>query len=95
MKKKILALLLFFIVAVMSGCSQNVSNATVDVSSGVTPNLLSTGSTYVGERYYYYIIDTNTGVVYLANTGYNCSAISVMLNRDGSPITAEQLGIEY
>lgn len=95
MKKKILALLLFFIIAVMSGCAENATKTTVDVSSGVMPNLLSTGNMHFGERYYYYIIDTNTGVVYLANDGYDCSAISVMLNRDGSPVTAEQLGIEY
>ena len=93
MKKKILALLLFFIVAVMSGCSQNVERATLDVSSGVTPNVMVTSD--ISNGCYYYVIDRNTGVVYLAYDSINRCGISVMLNRDGSPVTAEQLGIEY
>ena len=45
---------------------------------------------------YVYIVDTNTGVVYLKFQDiYFGTAITVMLNSDGTPVTAEQLGIEY
>ena len=41
------------------------------------------------------IVDKNTGVVYLGYMGYYRYAITVMLNTDGTPVTAEQLGINY
>jgi hypothetical protein len=77
----------------MSGCSKNTERATIDVSSEVTPNVMVTSDIANGS--YYYLIDQNTGVVYLGYYSYQRCAISVMLNRDGSPVTAEQLKIEY
>ena len=92
MRKKALLLLVIAIIG-MSGCSQNIRRATVDVSSGVKPNVMITSD--VSNGVYYYLIDRNTGVVYLGYDGINRCGISVMLNRDGSPVTAEQLKIEY
>ena len=92
MRKKVLLLLAIAIIG-MSGCSQNTERATLDVSSEVTPNVMVTSDISNGS--YYYLIDQNTGVVYLGYDSINRCGISVMLNRDGSPVTAEQLGIEY
>ncbi len=51
-------------------------------------------SSYAGnDGTYSYIVDNNTGVVYLQYTGIRATAISVMLNPDGTPIMAEQIGI--
>lgn len=51
-------------------------------------------SSYAGnDGTYSYIVDKNTGVVYLQYTGIHATAISVMLNPDGTPIMAEQIGI--
>ena len=42
---------------------------------------------------YSYVVDNNTNVVYLQFfTGYK-AGITVMLNADGTPITADQLGL--
>nr|WP_297765594.1 DUF6440 family protein [uncultured Butyrivibrio sp.] len=44
---------------------------------------------------YHYLVDENTGVVYLEyDSGLYKYGITVMLNADGTPVTAEQLGIE-
>ena len=43
---------------------------------------------------YHYLVHEPTGVVYLEyRSGYK-QAITVMLNPDGTPITADQLGID-
>ena len=65
-------------------------------SSMVTPNILECGGDKVTDTgIYYYVIDRNNGVVYLAYDAYRKHALTIMVNRDGSPITAEQLGIKY
>ena len=76
-----------------SGCNKNTSKAEKDISSGITPNILSTSNLDSGD--YFYIVDKNTGVVYLCYVNVYRYGISVMLNRDGTPITAEQLEIKY
>jgi len=92
MRKKVLLLLVIAIIG-MSGCSENIEKATVNVSSKVKPNVMVTSN--VGNGNYFYLIDRNTGVVYLAYNSYYRWGVTVMLNRDGSPVTAEQLEIEY
>ena len=77
----------------LSGCVKNTNKADEDTSSGIAPNILSTSN--LGGGHYFYIVDKNTGVVYLAYRDAHKYAISVMLNRDGSPVTAEQLEIKY
>lgn len=67
MRKKVLLLLVIAIIG-MSGCSQNVGRATVDASSGVKPNVMVTSNIASGD--YSYLIDRNTGVVYLVYSGY-------------------------
>ena len=77
----------------LSGCIQNAKKADEDTSSGIAPNILSTSN--LGSEDYFYIVDKNTGVVYLGYSSVHRYGISVMLNRDGSPVTAEQLEIKY
>ena len=80
----------------LTGCSKNVSEATNDYSNHVVPNIVELGrDNNVISNYYYYSIDRNTGVVYLNYDSYYRHAITVMLNADGTPVTAEQLGIDY
>jgi len=80
----------------LTGCSKNASEATNDYSNHVVPNIVELGNiTGGGGGYYYYSIDRNTGVMYLVYDALNRRAITVMLNADGSPVTAEQLGIDY
>lgn len=77
----------------LSGCAKNANKSDEDISSGITPNILSTSNLDDGK--YFYIVDKNTGVVYLCYSGFRKYGMSVMLNRDGTPVTAEQLEIKY
>lgn len=80
---------------ILIGCGKNTASAYKDFSSGVAPNILACGSPSATGDSYFYVIDINTGVVYLSySAGYH-HGITVMLNADGTPITAEQLGIDY
>ena len=82
--------------ALLTGCSKNASEATSDYSNHVVPNIVELGKITGGKGgYYYYSIDRNTGVVYLIYDTFNGNTITVMLNADGTPVTAEQLGIDY
>ena len=79
----------------LTGCSKNASKATSNYSNHVVPNIVELGKAHGGvSNYYYYSIDRNTGVVYLIYSTMNGNAITVMLNVDGTPVTAEQLGID-
>lgn len=90
--KKLLALVLLSSL-LLSGCRQNNVQYVTKEISNIKPNLLTLGSSHAVA--YNYIIDANTGVVYLEAYGINRYAITVMLNADGTPVTAEQLGVEY
>lgn len=77
----------------LSGCAKNANKPDIDTTSGITPNILSTSN--LGNENYFYIVDKNTGVVYLGYSGIRKYGLSVMLNRNGTPVTAEQLEIKY
>ncbi len=96
MKKVLLVFVLMIFLLTSCGEDFNVSLADEDYSSMIAPNILECGDDVgVGGEVYYYIIDKNTGVVYLAFDSYERHGLTLMVNRDGSPITAEQLGIKY
>ena len=82
-------LLMVITVCVLTSCAP--SNVVTNGYSISTPNLLQ----FKLDEHYSYIVDKNTGVVYLEYDGYYRHALTVMLNADGTPITAEQLGIKY
>ena len=80
----------------LTGCSKNASEATSNYSNHVVPNIVELGKGNGGiSDYYYYSIDRNTGVVYLNYVSNYIHSITVMLNADGTPVTTEQLGINY
>ena len=83
-------------VVLLTGCSKNASKATSNYSNHVVPNIVELGKGNGGiSDYYYYSIDRNTGVAYLNHVASYTHAITVMLNADGTPVTAGQLGIDY
>ena len=91
-------LLMLTMACVLTSCSPNNvdANETTNKDLIPTPNLLISEATSVGNKQLYaYIIDKNTGVVYLGYDSVYRHALTVMLNVDGTPVTAEQLGIKY
>ena len=85
MKKILFALILCLMLLV--GC-----DTAADSADRNTPNLYEVGDFFF--RDYRYLIDRNTGVVYLEKSAEKGGGIVVMLNADGTPVTAEQLEIE-
>lgn len=92
--KKILFVLLAMPL-LLTGCSEPEGIATSETYvQDTSPSLLRTGDIAWHDGYCY-LVDKNTGVVYLEySVGYH-HAITLMVNADGTPITAEQLGIKY
>ena len=77
-----------------SACgATNASRPEKNFTSEIVPNMIECGSAMNDGGVYYYTIDKNTGIVYLSYDAYRRHAITVMLNSDGTPVTAEQLGI--
>lgn len=97
MKKAILLVLItVMITSILNGCSTGntgVASAERNIQ-GVYPNVIEIGDAN-NDNGYFYLVDKNTGVVYLGYDAVYRRAITVMLNADGTPITADQLGIEY
>lgn len=96
MRKKI-ALLIATVCAVagvLTGCAPSgVVPAEKNVQD-IVPNIVEIGNK-TWDAGYFYIVDKNTGVVYLGYDSNYRFGITAALNADGTPITAEQLGIEY
>ena len=89
MKKKLLYFLaLLLSIFALAGCSHG-SKPSKLYSDLYSPNIIDTGNDS-----YYYTIDKRTGVVYLSYDGFYRHAITIMLNADGTPVTADQLGIK-
>lgn len=94
--KKIL-FVLFAMLLLLTGCSEGGTTGVVQpetYAQDVLPSLLRIGDLTLNNGYCY-LVDKNTGVVYLEfASGYH-HAVTLMVNADGTPITAEQLGIKY
>lgn len=95
---KIIITLVVCVCIALCGCAGNgnLGRAKHNESiENIAPNILDLGDKENGYCYYY-AVDVNTGVVYLCfDSGMYRHGITVMLNRDGTPVTAEQLGIPY
>lgn len=76
----------------ISTASTTTASTTTE-SGSIKPALVKVGSPL--DKGYQYLVDSNTGVVYIEYSSMYQRAITVMLNADGTPITADQLGIEY
>ena len=90
MKKKILYFLeLLLSIFALAGCSVG-SKPSKMYSDFYVPDVVD-----MGNENYYYTIDKRTGVVYLSYSESYHHGITVMLNADGTPVTADQLGITF
>ena len=105
MKKKITAVIATIAITLtLTSCtdSENTHSSVKYIeTNGITPNIVRydkpsfNATSNSVAMWYTYMIDANTGVVYLEASNYSRYAITVMLNADGTPVTAEQLGLEY
>jgi len=91
--KKILMLLLVVAMLTFAGC-ESLSSAfeAGHPSEQAKPNIYEVNPSY---GHYYYAVDRATDVVYLVYTTGSQQSMTVMLNADGYPVTATQLGITY
>lgn len=86
------AIFLIAAVILLTGCADGRKSISKR-ADGIYPDITE----YKGHNAfsYYYIVDNKTGVVYLGSfneDGAGCG-LSVMLNRDGTPITKEQIEV--
>lgn len=61
----------------------------IEMSESIASNKVSPNLIRYDKGGYSYLVDTNTGIVYLQYS----YGISIMLNHDGTPITRDQLGL--
>jgi hypothetical protein len=86
--KRILAIILCLML--LTGCTENNSTALLS-DQNIQPNIMTLDSE---DNRYYYIVDRNRHVVYLMfYAGYH-AGMTVVLKTDGTPMLAEDLGIE-
>lgn len=86
--KKLIVILLSMLL--LTGCVNNDHKAIVS-DQNITPNLMSMSDE--GLRFYY-VVDRNTHVVYLAFDALYRAGITPLLKADGTPTLAEDLGIK-
>lgn len=86
--KRILMIMLCLIL--LTGCTENISTALIS-DQNIQPNIMTLNS---NSNRYYYVVDRNTHVVYLMFYTGHQAGMTVMLKADGTPMLAEDLGIE-
>ena len=91
MIKRISVLLLAAMLAIAPGCA---NDADMEIKNPAAPDIVSVYG-YPDSGTYYYGGDRKSGVGYLSYEHTYRHAITVMLNPDGLPVTADQLGITY
>ena len=89
MIKRSSVLLLAAMLAITPGCA---NDADMEAKDSAEPDIFSG---YPDSGVYYYVVDRRTGVVYLSYDYTHRHSITVMLNPDGTPVTADQIGIDY
>lgn len=93
MKKKLLITLLIGAALTLSSCNEGEAGASTISFEGYTaPNVSRIGVdaiTYGGQ--YNYLVDNNTGVVYLECHYGQGVALTVMFNSDGSIMTKDDI----
>ena len=85
--KKLIAVICFIALMVLSGCDQEETQYDYKYQRPNIAFVSRRGNFYN----YYYIVDENTGVVYLQFDGNRRAGITVMLNIDGTPVTVDQI----
>lgn len=90
MKKILYLIILLFVICNLTGCKGQVQADYGNTEDYELPNVTRIVSRYNKE--YNYLIDNNTGVVYLEYEGLNGRhAISVMFNADGTVMTEKDI----
>lgn len=91
LKRISIAITLVLLTLTLGGCGNIDECVTAEPETEITPNVERVGN-YWG---YHYLIDKNTNVVYLEYydtvTHKGFYGVTVMLNADGTPVTADQL----
>ena len=80
----------------LASCDNDGGNSTPAIKDvkNISPNITRYGYFSSVSESFVYLVDNNTGVVYLEYDSAKRHAISVMLNADGTPVTAEQIGLK-
>lgn len=91
MKKTIAIICLTAMLFMLTGCGEGQSTSIPGYSSEYKVPNISILTNDAGPYNYFYVIDNNTGVVYLQFIGYGRAGITVALNSDGTPITIDQI----
>ena len=74
-----------------AGCDRG--NRPEQIKGSIYPNM-KVYAVDAGTKDYYYVVDKNTGVVYIQFEGTRTAGITPALNADGTPMTADQLGLK-
>ena len=94
MKKTIAIICLTAMLFMLTGCEEGQSISTPGYSSKYNVPDISILTKDTGLYNYFYVVDNNTGVVYLQFSGYRRAGITAALNADGTPITIDQIKAE-
>lgn len=90
--KKILACVCISVLLLI-GCN-GVSENTVESQSYISPKIKVYSDKLYNKYRWWYVVDENTGVVYLQFEGYSRGGITPLLNPDGTAVTKEQLELQ-
>jgi len=91
MKKTIAIICLTAMLFMLTECKEGQSTSTTRYSSEYNVPDISSLAKDTDSYNYFYVIDNNTGVVYLQFSGFRRAGITVALNADGTPITVNQI----
>ncbi len=95
MRKTIVITCLTAMLLMLSGCEEGHSPSTPGYSSKYNVPDISILAKDTGHYNYFYVIDNNTGVVYLQFDGFRRAGITVALNADGTPVTVDQIRMKW
>lgn len=82
------------IMFMLTGCEEGQSISTTGYSSEYNVPDVSSLAKDTGLYNYFYVIDNNTGVVYLQFSGFRRAGITAVLNADGTPVTIDQIKVK-
>ena len=91
MRKTIVIICLTAMLFMLTGCKEGQSRSTSGYSSEYIAPDISALAKDLDTYNYYYVLDNNTGVIYLQFNGFNRAGITVALNADGTPVTIDQI----
>lgn len=89
--KKIMVILCVITALLLSGCNGGQAHSIPGYSTQYSvPNIVDLAEGRI-DYTYSYVVDNNTGVVYIQVSGFRRVGITVALNADGTPITVNQI----